>query len=83
MLFLIKQVHTPETCPHNEGGLKTLYNSKVKGINLKAIYGNFARHITYYIVEADDIDDVDEFLEPGWLLCTSTVIPVSEVEVDK
>ena len=31
----------------------------------------------------NSIDDVDEFLEPGWLLCTSTVIPVSEVEVDK
>ena len=83
MVFLIKQVHTPETCPADTGGVKTLYDPKAKGVKLKAIYGNFGQHITYYVVKADDIGAVNEFLGPGWLCCTSTVTPVSEVEVDK
>ena len=83
MLFLIKQVHTPETCPRDEGGSKTLYDPKVKGVKLKTIYADFCQHITYYVVESNDIDEVYEFLNPGWLRCTSKVTPVLEIEVDK
>ena len=85
MVFLIEQVHTPETCPIDVGGsgFKTLYDPKVKGVKLKAIYGNFCQHIAYYVIEADDVRAVNEFLKPGWFRCTSTVTPVSEVEVDK
>ena len=51
MLFHITQTHTPESCPKDEGGSKTLYNPDVEGLELKAMYGAFAEHTIYYIVK--------------------------------
>jgi len=78
MIFLVKQVHTPETCPKDRGGTKTLYNASAPGVKLDRILGDFSRHTVYYILEADWVEDVQKFLAPGWLQCTSEVIPLSE-----
>jgi hypothetical protein len=78
MLFHITQTHTPEACPKDEGGSKILYNPKVEGIKLKAIYGAFSEHVIYYIVEADSLAAVHQFLLPGFKRCTCRVTPVSE-----
>ncbi len=78
MLFHITQTHTPESCPKDAGGSKVLYNPNVKGIKLKAMYGAFSEHMIYYIVEADSLDAIHKFLDPGWTRCTCTVTPVSE-----
>jgi hypothetical protein len=83
MIFLIKQVHTFETCPRDEGGYKTLFDEKAKGVKLKAVYADFCQHITYYVVESDDLEAVYDFLDPGWLKSTCTVTPVLEMDVDK
>ncbi len=77
MLFLVKQVHSPEHCTKNTGGLTTLYDAKAPGVKLQRVLGDFSRHTVYYLLEADRIEDVQAFLDPGWLLCTAEVIPVS------
>jgi len=83
MLFIITQVHAPESCPIEAGGSKVLYNPKAKGIKLQAMYGAYPQHIIWYVVEADSVEAVQEFLTPGFLRCTSTVTPISSVSMVK
>ena len=78
MIFHITQTHTPELCPKDTGGSEVLYNPNAEGIKLKAMYGAFSEHVIYYIVEADSLDAIHKFLDPGWTRCTCTVTPVSE-----
>lgn len=83
MLFHITQVHTPENCPLQSGGSNSLYNPNVPGIKLIGRYGANAQHTLFYIVDAEDVNAVHQFLLPGFLRCTATVTPVSEVPVPK
>ena len=83
VLFHITQVHTPETCPRDEGGSNSLFNPNVPGLKLIGRYGANAQHTMFFIVEADDVNAVQKFLWPGFKRCTSTVTPVSEVPVPK
>ena len=78
MLLHITQIHTPELCPADEGGLKMLYDPNVEGIKLRAVYGALAAHVIYYIVEADSLEAVYKLLDPGWTRCTCKITPVSE-----
>ncbi len=78
MLFHITQIHTPELCPKDEGGSKVLFNQNVEGIKMRAMYGAFSEHKIYYIVEADNIDAVQQFLLPGFKRCDCSISPVSE-----
>ena len=77
MLFHITQVHTPDQCPRDVGGVKALYDEKAQGCQLVALYGAYAQHVVYYIVEADAIEAVYQFLDPGFLRSTATITPVS------
>lgn len=83
VLFHITQVHTPETCPKDEGGSNSLFNPNVPGLRLIGRYGANAQHVLFYIVETDDVNAIQKFLWPGFKRCTSTVTPVSEVPVPK
>ena len=83
VLFHITQVHTPETCPRDEGGSNSLFNANVPGVKLIGRYGANAQHILFYIVEADDVNAIQKFLWPGFRRCTATITPVSEVPVPK
>jgi hypothetical protein len=83
MLFMITQVHAPESCPIEAGGSSVLYNPKAKGIKVQAMYGAYPQHIIWYVVEADSAQAVQEFLTPGFLRCTSTVTPISSVSMVK
>ncbi len=78
MLFHITQTHTPETCPKDEGGSKVLYNPNVEGVKLQAMYAAFSEHTIHYIVEADSLDAIHQFLFPGFKRCTCKITPVSE-----
>ena len=78
MLFHITQTHTPETCPKDDGGSKSLYNPTVEGLTLRAMYGAFSEHVIYYIVEADNLAAIQQFLVPGFKRCTCKISPVSE-----
>jgi hypothetical protein len=81
MLFHITQVHTPDSCPLGEGGSNSLFNPNVPGIKLIGRYGANAQHTLFYIVEADDINALHQFLLPGFKRCTSTITPVSEIPI--
>ena len=81
MVFHITQVHTPETCPKNEGGSKALYTPDVEGLTIRAIYGAFAEHTIFYVVEAESIRAVHEMLLPGFERCTCDIRPVTEVAI--
>jgi len=83
MLFLITQEHTPESCPRDTGGSKVLYDAKADGVTLRAMYGAFADHVIYYVVEANDIAAINRFLDPGWTRCTATITPVAEEPIVK
>ena len=83
MLFLVKQIHTPTTCPKEKDGSRALYDPEAEGVTLKAMYGAFAEHIIYYLVEADDLAAVNQFLDPGWLSRTSCITPVSETPIQR
>jgi hypothetical protein len=83
MLFLITQTHTAESCPVDAGGSKTLYNAQAEGVTVRGIYGAYAEHIIYYLVEADSLRAVHQFLMPGFQRCTSEVRPVSEERLVK
>jgi hypothetical protein len=77
MLFHVKQVHTPENCPYGNGGSRSLHDATVDGVDVKAVYGAFPEHVVYLIVEADDIDRLNQFLRPGMKVCTTKITPVS------
>jgi hypothetical protein len=55
VLFHITQVHTPESCPRDEGGSNSLYDHNVPGIRLVGRYGANAQHTLFLVVEADDV----------------------------
>lgn len=78
MLFMITQVHTPETCPIDAGGADILINNKARGVKVKGRWGAWTHHTVWYLVEADNFDAIQSFLEPGMKRCTSTVEPVGE-----
>ena len=83
MLFHITQVHTPETCPRDEGGSNSLFDPNAKGVKMIGRYGANAQHTLFFIVEADHIDAIHQFLWPGFKKCTATITPVSEFPVPK
>ena len=81
MLFHITQTHTAENCPKDAGGSQTLYDPKVEAVKLRGMYGAFAQHVIYYIVEADSLEAISRFLDPGFKRCTGTITPVSEAPI--
>ena len=81
MLLHITQSHAAELCPKDEGGSKTLYDPSVEGVTLKAMYGAFAEHVIYYIVEAESMSAVNRFLMPGFKRCECEITPVSEERI--
>jgi len=83
MLFHVTQTHTPETCPKDDGGSSVLFNADAEGITLHAMYGAFTEHEIYYIVEADSLKSVHQFLMPGIKRCTCKVTPVSQEPIVK
>jgi hypothetical protein len=42
------------------------------------MYGAFSEHVIYYIVEADNVAAIQQFLVPGFKRCTCKISPVSE-----
>jgi len=83
MLFHITQIHPAEQCPIDSGGSRTLYNASAQGAKLRAMYGAFAEHTIYYILEADSAEAVQRFLEPGFKRCEASITPVAETALVK
>lgn len=83
MLFHIEQVHAPENCPYGRGGSPTLYDANAEGVRVIGVYGAFMEHTVYLIVEATDINAVNNFLLPGMKTCTAAITPVSDTPFDR
>jgi len=83
MLFHVTQTHAPELCPRDEGGSKTLYDPEAEGVTLRARYLANAEHTMYYIVEADSMKALNQFLLPGFKRCDCQITPVSEESLIK
>jgi hypothetical protein len=83
MRFHLTQTHTPEMCPKDEGGSKTLYHPKAEGVKFTAMYGAFPEHVIYYLVRAERLEAVEGFLMPGFKRCTSKITPVSQMPIVK
>ena len=82
MLFHITQTHTAESCQKDEGGSKSLYDPNVVGLKLIGIFGAFAEHEIYYLVETDDMEAIQKFLFPGFKRCTCRITPVVEEPIE-
>ncbi len=83
MLFMITQVHTPETCPIDEGGANVLIDKDAQGVTVKGRWGAWSHHIIWYLVEADSLDAIQSFVDPGMKRCTCTVSPVTEKPIKR
>ena len=83
MLFMITQKHTPETCPKEEGGSGVLFNKDAAGVTLKGHWGAWTHHVIWYLVEADSVEAITDFLDPGMKRCTCTVEPVGEEPITR
>ncbi len=83
MLFMVTQIHTPETCPIDAGGSDVLFDQDAEGVTLKGRWGAWAHHTIWYLLEADTPDAILSFLKPGFKRCTSTVEPVGEESVQR
>ena len=78
MLFHVTQTYSPESCPKDEIGSKILYDASAPGVKLLALYGAFAKHTIYYVVEAHEIAVLQQLLIPGFKRCKCRITPVSE-----
>ncbi len=83
MLFMITQVHAPETCPKDEGGADVLIDKNAQDVTLKGRWGAWTHHTIWYLVEADGIDAIQRFLDPGMTRSTCTVEPVGEAPIER
>jgi uncharacterized protein DUF3303 len=81
MLYHITQTHTPENCPIGAGGSNSLFDATVENVTLIGRYGANSQHTMFFIVETDDWQALQRFLEPGFKRTTATITPVSEVPI--
>ncbi len=83
MLFMITQIHTPETCPKDVGGADVLIDKNAQGVTVKGRWGAWSHHTVWYLVEAGSLDAIQGFVNPGMKRCTCTIEPVEEAPIQK
>ncbi len=83
MLFMITQVHSPDSCPKDTGGADTLIDKNAQGVSLKGRWGAWAHHTIWYLVDADNQEAITRLLDPGMKRCTCTVEPVEEQPIQR
>ncbi len=77
MLFMITQVHRPQTCPKDEGGADVLIDKDAPGVTVKDRWVAVSQHTIWYLVEVDSLDAIQSFVDPGMKRCTCTITPVT------
>ena len=45
------------------------------------MYGAYAEHVIYYLVDADSLGPIQQFLVPSFSRCSTTITPVIEEPV--
>ena len=79
MLFHIRQHHQPADCPYGKGGSRTLFDDAAPGVKLIGYWLAFPQHTTYFVVETDDVANLQAFLRPGVKVCLAEITPVSDM----
>jgi len=86
MLFVIIHKHTAEMCPAgvvriNKDWLKEVTNS-FKNAKIKYLggYANSPNHEFFFIIEADDLEEIDNAIEPLRRVGKVRIIPVLKFE---
>ena len=87
MQFVVTQMHAPSDCPSDEPEvLKALGHdfsegqAKKKGVKLLGAYIAPLEHTFFFILEADSLAKVTDFLRPAAKLGTAKVTPVDEFQ---
>ncbi len=83
MLSMITQVHTPDTYPKDEDGADVLIDKNAQGVTVKGRWGAWSHHTIWYLVEADSLDAIQRFVDPGMKQCTCTKEPVGEAPIQR
>jgi hypothetical protein len=78
MLFHIKQTHAPQDCPYGKGGSTKLVDRGASGVKVHGYWLAFPQHTVFYVVETDDVENLQAFLKPGTGLTTAEITPVSD-----
>ena len=82
MLFLIVQEHTPDNCPQRDGlPPDALYGKNRDGAEVRFAVADVPGHRLTFLIEADSVEAVHDFLEPGRTRATTTIAPVKELQV--
>ena len=79
MLFHITIDHTPETCPvvtNDPEHRLSPDRAAQAGVKVVAAVSGRAQHRVFFVVETDDIDKLNDFLDPAlsWAKCEITPV---------
>ena len=83
MLFNVTVDNSPELCPvvNNTPEKRITAEGAAKaGVKLVLALGGRAQHCTIYVVEADDINKLYEFLNPALSWAKCDIMPVREMQ---
>lgn len=87
MQFVVSHVHAPSDCPSDRPEvMKKLGNdlsdveAMKKGVKLLAAYVAPLEHTFFFILEAESLAKVTDFLKPAAKLGTANVVPVDEFQ---
>lgn len=64
------QTHIPEGCPLNGPDCKPLYDTENKKVKIQKIYACPPAHLMYFVLEAANFEDIQEFFLPGMTRAT-------------
>lgn len=79
MLFLIVQDHSPEQCPaRRDLGPDSLYE-EVDGVDVRFAVADVPGHRLTFLVETENYENLQAFVEPGRTYCTTTIFPVKDL----
>ena len=85
MLFHVTLDHTPEDCPIVRTGAsdvpEMLARADETGVKVISALGARPQHCVYLVLETDDINKLNDFLDPvlSWVKCEIT--PVSTISI--
>ena len=80
MLFMAVQTHKPKHCPLNDKKPKPLWDTKSKKVKLINIYACPPEHVLYFVLEANNFEDIQSFFMPGMTKTTVDIKPVSTMK---
>ena len=80
MLFFVKQVHSPDHCPvASDKGADALFDPNAEGVIIHFGVSDAPRHTFYFLLEADDLDPIRDFLDNGLTDCVAEINPVARL----